>query len=111
MGEMNPYDMDLMSTLENLTNVYSPFRYVNGTHMLTAFGHLDGYGPLYYTYQWSLGIADDMFYSEFCPNKMQNSEVANTFRETVLAPGGKNDASQLVKDFVGRVWDVSQYTR
>ncbi len=33
--------------------------YVENTHMRAAFGHLNRYSAVYYTYMWSLVIAKD----------------------------------------------------
>ena len=52
---------------------------VEGTHMHTAFGHLNGYSAIYYTYMWSLVIAKDMF-TEFKKDGLLNPQVAAKYR-------------------------------
>ena len=47
--------------VSELQKQYTPFRYVDGTHFHASFGHLVGYSAMYYTYQWSLVIAKDLF--------------------------------------------------
>ena len=59
---------------------------------------------------WSLVIAADM-HSEFLKKGLRNSDLANHYRETVLAPGGKKDAAQLVEDFLGRPYNFEAFAK
>src|SRR4029453_10472029 len=52
---------DLTAKMVELQERYSPFRYLDGTHMFASFGHLGGYSSAYYTYAWSQVIAKDLF--------------------------------------------------
>ena len=99
---------DLTARLIELQAKYSPWRYVDDTHMHDSFGHLGGYSSGYYTYMWSLVIAKDMF-SAFDPNDMFNAEVAGRYRDKVLAPGGSRPAADLVADFLGRPTTFDAY--
>ena len=72
--------------------------------MWASFGHLNEYSAIYYTYQWSLAIATDMF-TEFKANGLNNFEIASAYRDKVLAKGGSAPAEDLVTDFLGR--DIS----
>lgn len=101
----------LYDEVVKIADEFSPFQYQDDTHMYASFGHLIGYGAKYYTYQWSLGIAHDMFESEFCPGKMMDAGVAAKYQESVLAPGGRMSAAQLVENFIGRPWNETAYTR
>ena len=87
---------------------YSPFRYVDGTHMFASFGHLGGYSSAYYTYAWSLVIAKDLF-SAFDPDDMFDPVVARHYRDRILAPGGSRDAADLIEDFLGRPYTFDAY--
>ena len=69
-----------------------------------AFGHLNGYSAIYYTYRWSKVIADDLF-TRFQAEGLRNPGTAASYRLMVLEPGGTKPAAQLVRDFLGR--DVS----
>ncbi len=69
-----------------------------------AFGHLNGYSAIYYTYRWSKVIADDLF-TRFKADGLRNPQTARAYREAVLDPGGTKPAAELVRDFLGR--DVS----
>ncbi|KNX37608.1 M3 family metallopeptidase [Luteipulveratus halotolerans] len=99
---------DLTERLRELQGEYSMFPYLADTHMHTAFGHLDGYGSGYYTYQWSLVIAKDMF-SAFDTGDLFASAVAQRYRDRVLVPGGTKDAAVLVSNFLGREYTFDAY--
>ena len=60
---------DLTAKCIELQERYTPFAYVDGTHMFASFGHLGGYSSAYYTYMWSLVIAKDLF-SAFDPEDL-----------------------------------------
>ena len=99
---------DLTAAMRELQERYSPFPYIDGTHMFASFGHLGGYSSAYYTYMWSLVIAKDLF-SAFEPADLFATEVAGRYRDRVLAPGGARDAADLVADFLGRPYTFDSY--
>jgi Zn-dependent oligopeptidase len=99
---------DLTAAMQDLQARYSPFPYIDGTHMFASFGHLSGYSSGYYTYMWSLVIAKDLF-SAFDPADLFDPEVAGRYRDRVLAPGGSRDAADLVADFLGRPYTFDAY--
>jgi thimet oligopeptidase len=99
---------DLTAAMRDLQARYSPFPYIEGTHMFAGFGHLSGYSSAYYTYMWSLVIAKDLF-SAFDPADLFEPEVAARYRDRVLAPGGSRDAADLVADFLGRPYTFDAY--
>jgi thimet oligopeptidase len=87
---------------------YQPFPFVEGTHFQTAFGHLNGYSAVYYTYMWSKVIAMDLF-SKFDAAHMLAPGAASAYRAKVLAPGGSKPAAELVSDFLGRPFDEAAW--
>lgn len=99
---------DLTAAMRELQARYSPFPYIEGTHMFASFGHLGGYSSAYYTYMWSLVIAKDLF-SAFEPADLFAAEVAGRYRDRVLAAGGARDAADLVADFLGRPYTFDAY--
>jgi thimet oligopeptidase len=99
---------DLTAAMRELQARYSPFPYIEGTHMFANFGHLGGYSSAYYTYMWSLVIAKDLF-SAFEPADLFAAEVAGRYRDRVLAAGGARDAADLVADFLGRPYTFDAY--
>ena len=99
--DRDPAGVSTDQLLSDLVKKYQPFPFVDGTHFQCAFGHLDGYSAVYYTYMWSLVIAKDLF-SKFDKANMLAPGAATTYRQTVLAAGGSKPAAQLVRDFLGR---------
>jgi thimet oligopeptidase len=102
--------LDTDALVKEVTERYQPFPYVDGTHMQCAFGHLDGYSAVYYTYMWSLVIAKDMF-GQFDRGNLLAPGVARRYRDVVLAPGGSVPAAKLVENFLGRPSDDGAWTR
>ncbi len=97
----NPKNINTDDLVRTLREQYTPYKFVEGTHMQTSFGHLDGYSAIYYTYMWSLVIAKD-FFSLFNEKNMLDSKTASEYRKKILAAGGSKSANDMVKDFLGR---------
>jgi thimet oligopeptidase len=97
----DPTGISTDNLFSGLVKKYQPFPFVDGTHFQCAFGHLDGYSAVYYTYMWSLVIAKDMF-SKFDKEHLLAPGAAKDYREKVLAVGGSKPAAQFVHDFLGR---------
>lgn len=106
----SPAAVDLERIMIDLQQEYSPFDYVDDTHLYANFGHLDGYSAMYYTYMWSLVIASDLF-SEFEQAGLRNKELSERYRRTILAPGGSKPAAELVEDFLGRPYSFDAFAR
>jgi len=104
----NPDNFDLTKEMIRLNNLYSNFEHIENTHFYANFGHLVGYSAMYYTYMWSLVIAADMF-SDFDQNNLLDTTVANHYRQTILAPGGSEDADKLVTSFLGRPYSFTAF--
>ncbi len=106
--DRDPAQVDTDRITRELVKSYQPFAPMEGTHFQTAFGHLDGYSAVYYTYMWSLVIAKDM-YSQFDRSNLLDPTVAGRYRKTVLAPGGSKPAAKLVEEFLGRPFSFEAY--
>jgi thimet oligopeptidase len=104
----NPKDLDIKALSDELEREYTRFEPVPGTHFYDSFGHLNGYSAIYYTYQWSLAIATDMF-TRFEEQGLRDVEVARSYRDKVLATGGSRPANDLVTDFLGRAISYKPY--
>jgi thimet oligopeptidase len=104
----NPEKIDLEAFSNEIYRDYSPYPAVKGGHIYANFGHLMGYSSMYYTYQWSLVIAKDLF-TRFSTEGILNPDVAKAYRDAILVPGGSKDANQLVEDFLGRPYSLDAY--
>lgn len=103
-----PAEVNTDQLVKQIFTECSPIPFVDGTHMQTSFGHLDGYSAIYYTYMWSLVIAKDMF-SMFDRNNLLDPMIAAKYRKAVLDAGGSKPADALVEDFLGREANFEAY--
>jgi thimet oligopeptidase len=104
----DPQALDTDQLVSQLQARYTPFQFVEGTHMQTAFGHLNGYSAIYYTYMWSLVIAKDMF-TEFKKDGLLNPQAAAKYRNSILGASGTKPATEMVRDFLGRPYSFQAY--
>jgi thimet oligopeptidase len=107
--DRDPKAVNTDTMVKSLQEQYEPFPFVEDTHWQTAFGHLDGYSAVYYTYMWSLVIAKDMFSQFDKSNLLAPGGAATRYRTRVLARGGSAPASVLVSDFLGRPFNFKAY--
>jgi thimet oligopeptidase len=108
--DRDPDSFELEGLYRELSDRYSLLPYVEGTHMYTAFGHLNSYSAYYYTYMWSLAIAYDMF-GRFEAAGLRDRSTAMDYREKVLAVGGSKPAREFIDDFLGRPYDFTAFER
>lgn len=102
----HPDDIDALAReVEEAYDVREP---LEGSHDWASFGHLTEYASNYYTYQWSLSIARDLF-TAFDEAHLLEPGVARRYRDTILAPGGTKPAMELIADFLGRPYSTAAY--
>ncbi|HEV8468627.1 MAG TPA: M3 family metallopeptidase [Candidatus Limnocylindria bacterium] len=101
--------VDPRSVSEDLEARYSLFESLPGTAFPASWEHMntDFYSAAYYTYLWSLTIAKDL-HTAFGSDLMDVA-VARRYRERILAPGGTKPAADLVRDFLGRPFDLRAF--
>jgi len=104
----DPKGLDLKTMTDDMTRKYTKFEPLEGGHFFAAFGHLNGYSAIYYTYQWSLAIATDIF-TRFEEDGLRNVETAGEYRDKILGQGGAKPAAELVTDFLGREISFKPY--
>ncbi len=107
--DRDPKLVDTDAMVAQITKQYEPFPFVEDTHFQAAFGHLDGYSAVYYTYMWSLVIAKDLFSQFDKSNLLAPGDAALRYRTKILARGGSAPARVMVEDFMGRPIDFKAY--
>ena len=103
-----PLPDDFGAAAREWRNQYATIPAPEWVEMQSAFGHLDGYSAIYYTYRWSKVIADDLF-TRFAAEGLRNPQTAADYRKLVLGRGGTLPAAQLVQDFLGREVSLDAY--
>lgn len=80
---------------------------IEGTNMSCSFSHIfqGGYSAGYYSYKWAEVLDADAF-AYFQEEGIFNKEVAQKFKENVLAAGGSEHPMTLYKRFRGQEPDV-----
>ena len=106
----DPSSLNMTEEMAKLQDEYTHFPTIEGTHMHTTFGHLNGYSAMYYTYMWSLVIAKDLL-SPFKQHGLLDTTWTKRYRDKVLAPGGSKDAAELVEDFLGRPYKFEAFEK
>ncbi|WP_436532754.1 M3 family metallopeptidase [Actinoplanes sp. HUAS TT8] len=85
-----------------------PYPVPGDVYSYVSFLHLSWYSALYYTYQWSLVIAKDLF-TAFAAEGIRDPGVARRYRDRVLSRGSSAPAAELVADFLGRPYNSAAY--
>jgi len=83
---------------------------VPNTWFQAGFGHLTGYQGGYYGYLWSKVFAEDMS-ERFKELGMLNPEAGTFYRQRILSRGGSADASDMLRDYLGREPKLDAYIR
>jgi thimet oligopeptidase len=79
----------------------TPLGYVSDTTFPAGFEHVaTGYASGYYSYLWSLVVAEDLR-TAFAANKL-DAKVGRRYRNTLLANGGQAAPADLLSQFLGR---------
>jgi thimet oligopeptidase len=99
--ETDPAQIDLTGLVKRLTNKYSPYPYVEGTHSECSFQYLISHTSEFYAFLLSQVIAKD-FFTQFNQLDLLAPAPASRYRDLILAPGGSESANLLVERFLGR---------
>ncbi len=95
-ANINPEEL-----VQELYPKYSSFERIQGTRFPATFGHLMGYSAAYYSYQWALSLAFDLF-TEFEKFGIMNKETAQRYLHEILEKGSTEDEEKLVQNFLNR---------
>ena len=104
----DPEGLDIKAFSDDIARQFTRFEPLKDTHFFASFPHLNGYSAIYYTYQWSLAIATDLF-TRFQEEGLRNVETAGEYRDMILGQGGARPAADLVTEFLGREVSFKPY--
>jgi thimet oligopeptidase len=91
---------DLVEVSKELTAMRQvPF--VEGSHFIASFGHLNGYAANYYGYLWSRVFAEDMF-SVFRKNGVMDTKTGISYRKNILEKASTMEEMDMLRNFLGR---------
>lgn len=102
----DPKTVDFDAISAELDRRYSHYVATPDTHDWASFGHLGSYSSAYYTYLYDKVIAED-FMTQFNRSDLFAQPPATRYRRTVLEPGGSMSANDLVKNFLGRLQNMT----
>ncbi len=101
-GKDAPSPMSTWSRMEGAT----PLGHVSGSIFPAAFSHVaGGYAAGYYSYLWSLVLAEDLRTAFTQPDGSAdklNAEVGRRYRAEVLSRGGEVEPAEMMRRFLGR---------
>ena len=94
---------------DEINSRYGLFERIPGTASPASWEHMntDAYSASYYTYIWSQTIAEDL-HTAF-DGDLMDTKVSRRYRDKILAPGGTKPAAELVRDFLGRPYDLRAF--
>lgn len=98
---MQKNTVDSNKIYKELLKKYTGITALKDSIFPAGFGHLDEYSGGYYSYMWSKVYAADMF-TRFDTEGVLNKKTGNDYKRAILEQGGSKDASELVKEFLGR---------
>jgi Zn-dependent oligopeptidase len=75
--------------------------FVEGSHFIASFGHLNGYAANYYGYLWSRVFAEDMF-SVFKKNGVMDTATGVSYRKNILEKSSTIEEMDMLRNFLGR---------
>jgi thimet oligopeptidase len=110
LHQQDPAQLDLKAFTADIYRRFSPYRAIEGGAVYANFGHLMGYSSMYYTYQWSLVIAKDLW-TRFQREGLMSPTTVQEYARDILAPGGTEPASKLTERFLGRAYQMEAYKR
>ena len=100
-------NIGLVQVSEDLSPI-TQIPFVEGTHMICNFSHLNGYGANYYGYLWSKVFAQDLF-SVFRKNGIMDTPTGIRYRKTILEKAASVPEMDLLTQFLGRKPDSDAF--
>jgi len=91
---------DLVQVSKDL-NSMRQMPFVEGSHFIAGFTHLNGYAANYYGYLWSKVFAEDMF-SVFKKNGVMDTKTGISYRKNILEKAATMEEIDMLRNFLQR---------
>jgi thimet oligopeptidase len=109
LHDRNPDSLEPNELYRDIFTAYVPTPFHDGRYFPASYQRLRNAGAAtHYSYLWAEVIVKDLF-SQFDRTNLLDPTVARRYKETVLAPGTSKPGAELVRDFLGRPYNVSAW--
>lgn len=97
---------DIQSVWLATHNAINVYKTDDDNYFPNGFGHIFAgeYSAGYYSYNWALNIAHNMF-NAFKEQGIMSKKLGRTYSQKILSPGGSKPFMKLVEDFIGKTPD------
>ena len=98
---------DLFTVYANINKDITTLDVIDNTNFLASFGHImGGYDAGYYGYMWSLVYSELLLSSFTKAHNMMDIELGEKLKQYILAPGGTQDSSKSMEQYLGRPLNI-----
>jgi thimet oligopeptidase len=112
LHDRDPKDLDPIEVYREIAKAYLPVRLPEERYFPQGFGFLgrDFNNASHYNYSWAQVVAKDLF-TRFDRSNLLDPKIARHYKQTVLAPGASRPAGDLIREFLGRPFNVTAWGR
>ncbi len=111
MHDRDPNTFDLDALTRDVLTTDAPWQYADGAHREASFTQAanPNYASAYYTYSWGVAIGKDML-TQFDASNLLAPGPAHRLRDVVMKAGGSRPASDIVREFLGRPFNLDAWS-
>lgn len=103
-------DLNLNNLFKEIYNDFTQLPKADEMCIPATFHHLaKGYAGIYYGYMLADTIASDMYNIRFAKDPL-NPDVGMEYRKCILEPGGSKEVIEILKDFLGKEYNISGFS-
>jgi len=111
LHEREPKALDVEALTRQVLTSDAPWQYADGAHREASFTQAanQNYAAAYYAYTWGLALGKDL-QTAFDPADLFAPGPAHRLRDVVLKRGGSQPAAEMVRDFLGRPFNLDAWS-
>jgi thimet oligopeptidase len=112
LHDRDPKDLDPIEVYREIAKAYLPVGLPDEKIFPQGFAFVgrDFNNVSHYNYSWAQVIAKD-FFTRFDRSNLLDSQIARHYKQTVLAPGSSRPSAELIRDFLGRPFNLTAWGR